>query len=356
MAGNSFGRLLRLTSCGESHGPALLGILDGCPARLPLSEADIQPELDRRRPGNSPDTTQRQEPDTVQILSGVFEGQTTGTSIGLLIANKDAKSKDYNEIKDLFRPGHADYTYFHKYGVRDWRGSGRASARETTMRVAAGAIARKLLRLRCGVSIQAHVQQIGPVRAQNFDSSAITIQNLYMPDPQAAQAAKDLIKQLRKAGDSCGALLHVRAVGVPVGWGEPVFAKLNADLAAAMMGINAVKAVGVGAGFAVVEQKGSEHRDLLSPEGFLSNNAGGILGGISSGQDICLDIAFKPTSSILLPGQSLDVNGQSVSVSTKGRHDPCVGIRAVPIVEAMMALTLADHYLLNLSQADASRS
>ena len=351
MSGNSFGRVLRLTTCGESHGPALAGILDGCPPGLPISEADIQTDLDNRRPGTSRHTTQRQEPDSVEIVSGVFEGVTTGTSIGLVVRNQDAKSKDYTNIKDKFRPGHADYTYFHKYGVRDWRGSGRASARETVMRVAAGAIARQLLRQLCGLEIKAHVQQIGDVVAQSYDEQAINIDNLFMPDATAAKRAAELITQLREQRDSCGALVQVRARNVPVGLGAPVFAKLNADLAAAMMGINAVKAVGIGAGFAVVTQRGSEHRDeLSSADGFLSNNAGGILGGISSGQDIVMDIAFKPTSSIAQDGRSIDTSGADCNVRTLGRHDPCVGIRAPAIVEAMMALVLADHYLLNQAQ------
>ena len=351
MSGNSFGRVLRLTTCGESHGPALAGILDGCPPGLPISEADIQTDLDNRRPGTSRHTTQRQEPDSVEIVSGVFEGVTTGTSIGLVVRNQDAKSKDYTNIKDKFRPGHADYTYFHKYGVRDWRGSGRASARETVMRVAAGAIARQLLRQLCGLEIKAHVQQIGDVVAQSYDEQAINIDNLFMPDVTAAKRAAELITQLREQRDSCGALVQVRARNVPVGLGAPVFAKLNADLAAAMMGINAVKAVGIGAGFAVVTQRGSEHRDeLSSAQGFLSNNAGGILGGISSGQDIVMDIAFKPTSSIAQDGRSIDTSGADCNVRTLGRHDPCVGIRAPAIVEAMMALVLADHYLLNKAQ------
>ena len=351
MSGNSFGRVLRLTTCGESHGPALAGILDGCPPGLPISEADIQTDLDNRRPGTSRHTTQRQEPDSVEIVSGVFEGVTTGTSIGLVVRNQDAKSKDYTNIKDKFRPGHADYTYFHKYGVRDWRGSGRASARETVMRVAAGAIARQLLLKLCSLEIKAHVQQIGDVGAQSYDEHAINIDNLFMPDAEAAKRAAELITQLREQRDSCGALVQVRARNVPVGLGAPVFAKLNADLAAAMMGINAVKAVGIGAGFGVVTQRGSEHRDeLSSADGFLSNNAGGILGGISSGQDIVMDIAFKPTSSIAQDGRSIDTSGEDCNVRTLGRHDPCVGIRAPAIVEAMMALVLADHYLLNRAQ------
>ena len=351
MSGNSFGRVLRLTTCGESHGPALAGILDGCPPGLPISEADIQADLDNRRPGTSRHTTQRQESDSVEIVSGVFEGVTTGTSIGLVVRNQDAKSKDYNNIKDKFRPGHADYTYFHKYGVRDWRGSGRASARETVMRVAGGAIARQLLLKLCNLEIKAHVQQIGDVVAQSYDEQAINIDNLFMPDATAAKRAAELITQLREQRDSCGALVQVRARNVPVGLGAPVFAKLNADLAAAMMGINAVKAVGIGAGFGVVTQRGSEHRDeLSSSDGFLSNNAGGILGGISSGQDIVMDIAFKPTSSIAQDGRSIDTSGADCNVRTLGRHDPCVGIRAPAIVEAMMALVLADHYLLNRAQ------
>lgn len=328
MPGNSFGEIFRVTTFGESHGLALGGIIDGCPPGMELSERDLSEDIERRKTGKSKLTSQRQEPDQVQILSGVFEGKTTGTPIGLLIWNEDHKSKDYNDIKDLFRPGHADFTYHHKYGIRDYRGSGRASARETVIRVAAGAIAKKYLREHCGIEIIGHLTQVG------------TLTNL--SDPQSLE---DYIQALRKAGDSVGAQVRVMAKNVPIGLGEPVFDRLDADLAKAMMSINAVKAVGIGDGFAVVTQKGSEHRDEMDKSGFLSNHAGGILGGISSGQDIIIDVAFKPTSSIVKPGRTIDIHGAEVEVVTKGRHDPCVGIRAVPICEAMAALTLMDHLL-----------
>ncbi|MCX7122525.1 MAG: chorismate synthase [Gammaproteobacteria bacterium] len=348
MPGNSIGQAFVLTTFGESHGPALGAIVDGCPPGLELSEANIQVELDRRRPGQSQFTTQRQEPDRVQILSGVFEGKTTGTPIGLLIWNEDQKSKDYTEIKDLFRPGHADFTYHHKYqGIRDYRGSGRASARETAMRVAAGAIAKKLLREKLNIEIRGCVTQIGgyviPVQDWNaVDKTPFFIAN---QDPKCVADLGALIQAIRKEGDSVGARVRVEAIGVPIGLGEPVFDRLDADLAHAMMSINAVKAVAIGDGFEVVSQKGSQHRDEMTQAGFLSNHAGGILGGISSGQDIVVEIAFKPTSSILKPGRSLDVHGNEVLVVTKGRHDPCVGIRGVPIAEAMLALVLMDHVL-----------
>lgn len=334
MPGNSFGEIFRVTTFGESHGPALGGIVDGCPPGLMLSEADLQGDLDRRRPGQSKLTTQRNEPDQIQILSGVFEGKTTGTPIGLLIWNEDHKSKDYNDIKDLFRPGHADYTYHHKYGIRDYRGSGRASARETVIRVAAGGIAKKHLHEQCGIEIEGYLTQVGSL----FDVN----------NPEALEA---YIQQIRKEGDSVGAAVRVIAKNVPVGLGEPVFDRLDADLAKAMMNINAVKAVGIGDGFACVSQKGSEHRDEMNKSGFLSNHAGGILGGISSGQEIIVDVAFKPTSSIIKPGRTLDVHGNEVEVVTKGRHDPCVGIRGVPICEAMMALVLMDHLLRHKAQS-----
>ncbi len=348
MPGNSIGQAFVVTTFGESHGLALGAIVDGCPPGLALCEADLQIELDRRRPGQSKFTTQRQEPDRVQILSGVFEGKTTGTPIGLLIWNEDQKSKDYAEIKDVFRPGHADFTYHHKYaGHRDYRGSGRASARETALRVAAGAIAKKFLRQKYGLEIRGCVTQIGEYVIPVQDWAAAQQNPFFVAsaDPQIQTDLEALIQSIRKEGDSVGACVRVEASGVPIGLGEPVFDRLDADLAHAMMSINAVKAVGIGDGFAVVSQKGSQHRDEMTQAGFLSNHAGGVLGGISSGQDIVVEIAFKPTSSILKPGRSLDVHGNEVSVVTKGRHDPCVGIRGVPIAEAMLALVLMDHVL-----------
>lgn len=331
MPGNRFGEVFSVTTFGESHGVALGGIIDGCPPGMELSEADLQGDLNRRRPGQSKLTTQRREPDRVQILSGVFEGKTTGTPIGMLIWNEDQKSKDYNDIKDLFRPGHADFTYHHKYGgIRDYRGSGRASARETAIRVAAGAVAKKYLRETCGTEIVGTLTQVGSLT----DLSKL----------------EDYIQLIRKEGDSVGAKVQVIAKGVPVGLGEPVFDRLDADIAKAMMSINAVKAVGVGDGFEVVIQKGSEHRDEMDKTGFLSNHAGGVLGGISSGQDIIVDVAFKPTSSIIKPGRTLDIYGNEVEVVTKGRHDPCVGIRGVPICESMLALVLMDHLLRHRAQ------
>lgn len=334
MPGNSFGEIFRVTTFGESHGPALGGIVDGCPPGLALTEEDLQDDLDRRRPGQSKLTTQRNEPDRIQILSGVFQGRTTGTPIGLLIWNEDQKSKDYNDIKDLFRPGHADYTYHHKYGIRDYRGSGRASARETVIRVAAGGIAKKYLHEHFGIEITGVLTQVGN-----------------LTDFSNPQHLEDYIQQIRKEGDSVGAAVRVIAKNVPVGLGEPIFDRLDADLAKAMMSINAVKALGIGDGFAVTSQKGSEHRDEMDKSGFLSNHTGGILGGISSGQEIIVDVAFKPTSSIIKPGRSLDIHGNEVEVVTKGRHDPCVGIRGVPICEAMMALVLMDHSLRQKAQA-----
>ena len=345
MSGNSFGRLFTVTTCGESHGPALAAIVDGCPPGLALCESDLQAEVDRRRPGTSQFTTQRREPDTVRILSGVFEGHTTGTPIGLLVENEDARSRDYEKIKDRFRPGHADYTYQQKYGLRDYRGGGRSSARETTMRVAAGAIARKYLRERLGLRIEGYLKQMGPIVLEPKDLPAARSNPFFCPDPARLAELEDCIWRLREAGDSIGARIDVRASGVPLGLGEPVFARLDADLAGALMGINAVKGVEVGDGFRAVEQRGSEHRDELTPGGFASNHAGGILGGISSGQDILVSIALKPTSSITLPGRTIDLEGRAVEIVTTGRHDPCVGLRAVPIAEAMVALVLMDHYL-----------
>ena len=357
MAGNSFGELFRITTFGESHGPALGAIVDGCPPGLEISEADLQIELDRRKPGTSRYTTQRREPDQVKILSGVFEGKTTGCPIGLLIENTDQKSKDYGEIARTFRPAHADYTYAQKYGIRDYRGGGRSSARETAMRVAAGAIARKFLQERLGVRIYGGAVQIGSVKAETFDWSVVNDNPFFFPDASKVPALEELINSLRKDGSSIGARINVYAEGVPPGWGEPVFDRLDADLAKAMMSINAVKAVEIGDGFAVVEQRGEVHRDEITPQGFLSNHAGGVLGGISSGQTVRVSMALKPTSSLLIPGRSVDVDGNPVEVVTKGRHDPCVGVRATPIAEAMLALVLMDHYLRHRGQcADVAPS
>ena len=350
MSGNTFGKLFSLTTFGESHGPALGAIVDGCPPGLELSEADLQHDLDRRRPGQSRHTTQRREPDAVKILSGVFEGKTTGTPIGLLIENVDQRSKDYSEIMDRFRPGHADYTYHHKYGRRDYRGGGRSSARETALRVAAGAIAKKYLRLRHNVLIRGYLAQLGPLKPARIDWDSVEQNPFFCPDPELVPELENFMDGLRKSGDSIGARITVIASGVPAGWGEPIFDRLDADIAHALMSINAVKGVEIGAGFAAAEQYGTQHRDELTPEGFLSNNAGGILGGISSGQDIVASLALKPTSSIRLPGRSINLQGQPVEVVTKGRHDPCVGIRATPIAEAMLALVLMDHCLRQRAQ------
>lgn len=353
MSGNTFGKLFTVTTFGESHGPALGAIVDGCPPGLALSEADIQHDLERRRPGQSRHTTQRREPDTVRILSGVFEGRTTGTPIGLLIENVDQRSKDYREIMDRFRPGHADYTYHHKYGVRDYRGGGRASARETAMRVAAGAIARKYLHEQYGVRIRGYLAQLGPLCPQQILWEEVANNPFFCPDPEIVPTLEQFMDALRKSGDSIGARVNVVASGLPIGWGEPVFDRLDADIAHALMSINAVKGVEIGAGFACVEQRGTEHRDELTPQGFLSNHAGGILGGISTGQDLLVSIALKPTSSLRLPGRTIDVRGQPVTVVTEGRHDPCVGIRATPIAEAMLALVLMDHALRHRGQNPA---
>jgi chorismate synthase len=350
MSGNSIGRLFTLSSFGESHGPAIGGIVDGCPPGLALTEADLQPDLDRRRPGSSRYTTQRQEEDRVRILSGVFEGVTTGAPIGLLIENTDQRSKDYAAIKDAFRPNHADYTYMQKYGLRDYRGGGRSSARETAVRVAAGAIARKYLRERLGVTVRGYLAQLGPLRATALDWDTVETNPFFCPDPALVPQLEAYMQALIKAGDSIGARINVVASGLPPGLGEPVFDRLDADIAHAMMGINAVKGVEIGAGFAAVEQKGTAHRDEITPEGFLSNHSGGILGGISSGQDIVVSIALKPTSSMRLPGRSIDRFGQPIEVVTHGRHDPCVGIRATPIAEAMLALVLMDHWLRHRAQ------
>ncbi len=350
MAGNTFGQMFTLTTFGESHGAALGAVIDGCPPGLPLSEADLQRDLDRRRPGRSKYTSQRREPDQVRILSGVFEGVTTGTAIGLTIDNVDQRSRDYGAIKEQYRPAHADFTYHAKYGVRDHRGGGRASARETAMRVAAGAIARKYLAEVAGVTIRGYLAQIGELQLEVVDLSAVDDNPFFCPDPGATDDIAALIDALRRDGDSIGAKITVIATGVPVGLGEPVFGKLDADLATALVGINAVKGVEFGAGFAAIRQRGSEHRDERDQGGFLSNDAGGVLGGISSGQDIVASIALKPTSSITKPGRGLDVHGEAVEVVTTGRHDPCVGIRATPIAEAMMALVLMDHLLRDRGQ------
>ena len=349
MAGNSIGQLFRITTFGESHGLALGCIVDGCPPGLPLTEADLQVDLDRRKPGTSKFTTQRREPDQVKILSGVFEGVTTGAPIGLLIENQDQRSKDYSNIKDLFRPGHADYTYTHKYGVRDYRGGGRSSARETAMRVAAGAIARKYLQSQ-GIEIRGWLSQIGDIHVEKLDWDEVRNNPFFSPDADKVPEMEALITSLRSEGNSVGARVSVMATGVPPGLGEPVFDRLDADLAHSLMSINAVKGVEIGDGFASVSQKGTEHRDEITPDGFLSNHAGGTLGGISSGQDVVAHIALKPTSSITTPGKSINMQGEPVEVVTKGRHDPCVGIRAVPIAEAMMAITLMDHFMRHRAQ------
>ncbi|MBV7260571.1 chorismate synthase [Photobacterium sp. WH24] len=350
MAGNTIGQVFRVTTFGESHGLALGCIVDGCPPGLALTEADMQHDLDRRRPGTSKYTTQRREPDEVKILAGVFEGQTTGTSIGLMIENTDQRSKDYSQIKDLFRPGHADYTYEQKYGVRDYRGGGRSSARETAMRVAAGAIAKKYLKQVHGIEVRAYLSQMGDVSIDTVDWDQIEQNAFFCPDASKVDALDELIRKLKKEGDSIGAKLTVVAENVPVGLGEPVFDRLDADIAHALMGINAVKGVEIGDGFDVVTQRGSEHRDAMSPQGFKSNHAGGILGGISSGQDIVAHLALKPTSSITVPGETINKQGESAEVVTRGRHDPCVGIRAVPIAEAMVAIVLMDHLLRHRAQ------
>ncbi len=350
MSGNTIGKLFTVTSFGESHGPALGGVVDGCPPGVSLSEADLQRDLDRRRPGKTRHTTQRREPDRIRILSGVFEGKTTGTSIGLMIENVDQRSKDYSSIKDLFRPGHADYTYRQKFGVRDYRGGGRSSARETAIRVAAGAIAKAFLKQSCGIEVRGYVAQLGPIRPEGFDWKAVEQNPFFFPDPDKISELEAYMDALRKEGNSIGARVSVVATGVPPGLGEPVFDRLDADIAKALMSINAVKGVEIGAGFHSVTQKGTEHRDEITPEGFLSNNAGGVLGGISSGQDIVASIALKPTSSIRLPGRTVDMTGRPADVVTHGRHDPCVGIRATPIAEAMLAITVTDHLLRHRGQ------
>lgn len=350
MSGNSFGKLFVVTSFGESHGPSIGCIVDGCPPGLELSEADLQTDLDRRKPGTSRHTTQRREDDEVQILSGVFEGKTTGTPIGLIIHNKDQRSKDYGNIANQFRPGHADYTYTRKYGFRDYRGGGRSSARETAMRVAAGGIAKKFLQERYGIRIRGYLSQLGPIKLDLKDWGEVNNNAFFSPDAEKVPELEAYMDALRKEGDSIGAAVTVVAESVPVGLGEPIFDRIDADIAHAMMSINAVKGVEIGAGFDSVEQKGTQHRDLITAEGFLSNNAGGTLGGITSGQDIVVRMALKPTSSLRLPGQSVDINGEPIEVVTKGRHDPCVGIRATPIAEAMLAMVLMDHMLRHRAQ------
>ena len=350
MSGNSYGKLFTVTTFGESHGPALGAIVDGCPPGLALSEADLQHDLDRRKPGTSRHTTQRREGDLVKILSGVFEGKTTGTPIGLMIENTDQRSKDYSNIMDSFRPGHADYTYQQKYGARDYRGGGRSSARETAMRVAAGAIAKKFLQQRHGIEVRGYLAQLGPIKTETFDWNEVEKNPFFSPDVNKVAEMERYMDALRKEGNSIGARINVVATGMIPGLGEPIFDRLDAEIAHAMMSINAVKGVEIGAGFGCIEQKGTEHRDEITPEGFLSNNAGGVLGGISSGQDIVVSIALKPTSSMRLPGRSVNVKGEAVEVSTEGRHDPCVGIRATPIAEAMLALVLMDHLLRHRAQ------
>jgi chorismate synthase len=349
MSGNTFGRLFTVTTFGESHGPALGCIVDGCPPGLPLDEQDLQRDIERRRSGKSRHVSQRREPDQVRILSGVYEGLTTGAPIGLLIENVDAKPKDYARIAELFRPGHADYTWARKYGIRDHRGGGRSSARETVMRVAAGAIARKYLATH-GVRIRGWLAQLGPIRLEPLDLDAVDDNPFFCPEPSKVPELEAYMDRLRKSGDSIGARVNVIATGVPPGLGEPVFDKLDADIADAMMGINAVKGVEIGDGFAVVEQRGTEHRDEITPQGFLSNHAGGTLGGISSGQAVRVSIALKPTSSLRLPARTVNVRGEPATVVTTGRHDPCVGIRATPIAEAMLALVLMDHLLRDRGQ------
>ena len=350
MSGNSFGRLFTVTTFGESHGPAMGCVVDGCPPGMELCEADIQVDLERRRPGKSRHTSPRQESDEVRIISGVFEGKTTGTPIGLLIENTDQRSRDYSEIKDKFRPGHADYSYQQKYGIRDYRGGGRASARETTMRVASGAIARKYLGERLGIVIRGYVSQLGPLELQARDLDFVDDNPFFCADPDRIAELEEFMDKLRAEGDSIGARISILASNVPPGLGEPVFDKLEADLAHGLMSINAVKGVEFGAGFAAVSQKGSEHRDEMAPDGFHKNDAGGTLGGISSGQDILASIALKPTSSIAKPGATIDLAGKQSEIATRGRHDPCVGLRATPIAEAMVALVLMDHYLRHRAQ------
>jgi chorismate synthase len=350
MAGNTFGQLFAVTTFGESHGPAIGCVVDGCPPGLPLTEAHLQPDLDRRRPGTSRHVTQRQEADRVEILSGTYQGVTIGTPIALLIRNEDARSRDYSAIERTFRPGHADYTYWHKYGVRDPRGGGRSSARLTAATVAAGAIARHWLATSHGVRVRGRMSQLGPIAVPLEDWDEVHRNPFFAAAPSVVPQLEAYVDELRRAGDSCGARIDVVAEGVPVGWGEPLFDRLDADIAYAMMGINAVKGVAIGAGFASIAQRGSEHGDELTPEGFVTNHAGGVLGGIATGQPITVSIAIKPTSSIRMPRRSIDVDGQPVRVETLGRHDPCVGVRATPIAEAMLLLVLMDHALRHRAQ------
>ena len=350
MSGNSFGKLFTLTTAGESHGNALLGIVDGCPPGMKLSEEDLQGDLDLRKPGSSRHTTQRRESDAVKIVSGTFEGVTTGTPIGLLIENNDQRPRDYTKIANSFRPGHADFSYQQKYGIRDYRGGGRSSARETAIRVAAGGIAKKYLSEKFGIQIRGYLAQLGPISFEKFDWGEVHNNPFFCPDSNKVPELEEYMDNLRKSGDSIGARINIVASNMITGLGEPIFDRLDADIAHAMMSINAVKGIEIGAGFEVVNQKGSDHRDLITPEGFKSNNSGGILGGISSGQDLLISIALKPTSSIRLPAESIDKKGQSTEISTTGRHDPCVGIRATPIAEAMLAVTLLDHALRNRAQ------
>ena len=350
MSGNSFGKLFTLTTAGESHGDALLGIVDGCPPGMKLSEEDLQGDLDLRKPGSSRHTTQRRESDAVKIVSGTFEGVTTGTPIGLLIENNDQRPRDYTKIANSFRPGHADFSYQQKYGIRDYRGGGRSSVRETAIRVAAGGIAKKYLSEKFGIQIRGYLAQLGPISFEKFDWGEVHNNPFFCPDSNKVPELEKYMDNLRKSGDSIGARINIVAKNMITGLGEPIFDRLDADIAHAMMSINAVKGIEIGAGFKVVNQKGSDHRDLITPEGFKSNNSGGILGGISSGQDLLISIALKPTSSIRLPAESIDKKGQSTEISTTGRHDPCVGIRATPIAEAMLAVTLMDHTLRNRAQ------
>lgn len=350
MAGDTFGKLFTVTTFGESHGPGLGCVVSGCPPGLALGEADIQKDLDRRRPGTSRFVTQRKEPDAVKIMSGVFEGVTTGAAIGLHVENVDQRSRDYTKIMDRFRPGHADYSYEQKYGIRDYRGGGRSSARETVMRVAAGAIARKYLHERLGVTIRGYLAQLGPIRLEARDLSSVDSNPFFCADPDRVAELEAFMIQLRKDGDSVGARINVIASHVPPGLGEPVFDKLHAELAHGLMSINAVKGVEFGDGFACVEQRGSAHRDELTPDGFTKNSSGGTLGGISTGQDVLASIALKPTSSIQIPGRTIDRDGAATEIVTTGRHDPCVGLRATPIAEAMIALTLMDHFLRHRAQ------
>ena len=350
MAGNTFGKVFSITTFGESHGEALGCVIDGCPPGLELTESDIQKELDKRKPGSSKYTTQRKEEDKVEILSGVFEGKTTGTPIGMIIRNQDQRSKDYDKLKDVFRPSHADYSYTKKYGIRDHRGGGRASARETAMRVASGAVAKKYLKERLGLEIVGYLSQIGSLKIEEVDFSEISKNPFFCPDKSKVSEIETLIDNLRKEGDSTGAQISIAVKNMPLGLGEPVFDKLDADIAKSMMGINAVKGVEIGGGFSLVNSKGSEARDEMTPDGFKKNNSGGTAGGISTGQDLMISIALKPTSSINKEGETIDSEGNPQKIKVTGRHDPCVGIRATPIAESMIALVLIDHFLRNRAQ------